>query len=1025
MKRMLINATQAEELRVALVDGQRLYDLDIEQPSNIQKKANIYKGRITRIEQSLEAVFVDYGADRNGFLPLKEISRSYFKNGGKGSGNGRPNISELLEEGQEILVQVQKDERGNKGAALSTFISLAGRFLVLMPNNPRAGGISRRIEGDDRNQIRDAMRDLESPKGMGVIARTAGIGRTTEEIQWDLDFLVRLWEEIEGAVASKPAPFLVYEESNLVIRALRDYLDTDIGEIHIDAQDAYDQAHAFVEKVMPSSLRKLKRYEDPVPLFTRYQIESQIETAFKREVRLPSGGSIVIDQTEALTAIDINSARATKGADIEETATHTNLEAADEIGRQLRLRDLGGLVVIDFIDMSASRNQRSVETRLRDAVKADRARVQMGKISRFGLVEMSRQRLKPSLGESSYKVCPRCSGHGFIRGVRSLALSVLRLIQEEAMKEYTVKVAANVPVDVSTFLLNEKRDDIRDIEQRYGISVLIITNPDIQTPHFAVHRLKQAEVEEFEAAGPSYKLVSLMESVEEDDDDRAPETVTREQPAVSGVTPTSPVPQAPNVSFIAKVWAWIIGLFAGGDDKKKGSKPAKGKGKSQQRDNQRGRGQQQQGRGRQQGGRGQGQGGRGQGGQGQGGRGRNQRGQGQGRQQQGQGRGRNQRGRNNNDELVDNRSDARDSSDSSKGRERNERNDRNDRNERNDGGNGNNRGGRGRGRGQDEGRGQGRGRGQDESRGRGQDREQGSEQNNEGGRRQGGRGRQGQQGQGRERGERREREPRPEQALGDTSREGRARRPRRNLENLAEGGESKAPAKTEGNVADKPVEKPTQADKGQSGEAQGERRQDNRGNNNQGERGQEGNNRDGNNQGQRRGGNQRRRRPQGEREQGRGQDGRGQDGRGQQGQQGQRDQAQNDQRGNERAEPQAKAEAKTEATPKPERKAKPEAEAKPERKPEPKLESKPRESATSDEAVKPKAERKPAVEKADKPAEASKGGRRNFPRKPSGEGVEREAPKAAASAPAKERPPAAPAADAASRRQFPRKPTSE
>ena len=445
MKRMLINATQPEELRVALVDGQRLYDLDIESGAREQKKANIYRGKITRVEPSLEAAFVDFGAERHGFLPLKEISREYFVK----DVSGRPSIKEVLKEGQEVIVQVDKEERGNKGAALTTFISLAGRFLVLMPNNPRAGGISRRIEGDDRSQLKDAMGQLTVPDKMGLIVRTAGIGRSPEELQWDLDYLVQVWESITTEAGKRSAPFLIYRESNVIIRAMRDYLRQDIGEVLIDSPEIHAEALAFIRQVMPSYQQKIKLYADEVPLFSRFQIESQIETAYQREVKLPSGGSIVIDHTEALVSIDINSARATRGSDIEETALQTNSEAADEIARQLRLRDIGGLVVIDFIDMGPARNQREVENRMRDALKLDRARVQIGRISRFGLMEMSRQRLRPSLGETSGVVCPRCNGQGTIRDVRSLSLSIMRLIEEEAMKERSAQIRPILPVPVA------------------------------------------------------------------------------------------------------------------------------------------------------------------------------------------------------------------------------------------------------------------------------------------------------------------------------------------------------------------------------------------------------------------------------------------------------------------------------------------------------------------------------------------------------------------------------------------------
>lgn len=489
MKRMLINATQSEELRVALVDGQRLYDLDIEPTTREQKKANIYKGKITRIEPSLEAAFVDFGAERHGFLPLKEISREYFKT----STSGRPNIKDVIEEGQEVIVQVDKEERGNKGAALTTMISLAGRYLVLMPNNARAGGISRRIEGDERNQIRDAMRDVTVPNNMGVIVRTAGIGRAAEDLQWDLDYLCLLWDSIKGASENRKAPCLLLQESNVVIRAIRDYLRQDIGEVLIDDKTVYEEALSFVQHVMPQYENKIKLYEDATPLFSRYQIEAQIETAFQREVKLPSGGSIVIDTTEALISIDINSSRATKGSDIEDTAVSTNLEAADEIARQLRLRDIGGLIVIDFIDMMSNKNQREVENRVKDALEIDRARVQVGRISRFGLLEMSRQRLRPSLGETSGHVCPRCEGTGFIRDMRSLSLSLLRLIEEEASKDNTAQVRALVPLEVSTFLTNEKRQEIMAIEQRHETQLLIIPNPNFHTPHFEVSRVRTGD----------------------------------------------------------------------------------------------------------------------------------------------------------------------------------------------------------------------------------------------------------------------------------------------------------------------------------------------------------------------------------------------------------------------------------------------------------------------------------------------------------------------------------------------------
>ncbi|RLA47919.1 MAG: ribonuclease E, partial [Gammaproteobacteria bacterium] len=489
MKRMLINATQPEELRVALVDGQKLYDLDIENRTREQKKANIYKGKITRVEPSLEAAFVDYGAERHGFLPLKEISRDYFSKRPP-EGQGRIKIKDLVREGQEVIVQVDKEERGNKGAALTTFISMAGRYMVLMPNNPRAGGISKRIEGDERTELRAAMRELNIPEGSGVIVRTAGIGRSTEELQWDLDYLMQLWQTIEDEAVQSTAPHFLFQESNVIIRAIRDYLRPDIGEVIVDTKNVFDLAAAFIQQVMPSYHSRVRHYEDPIPLFNRYQIENQIETAFEREVKLPSGGSIVIDITEALVSIDINSSRATKGSDIEETAYKTNLEAADEVARQLRLRDVGGLIVIDFIDMMANKNQREVENRMRKALEVDRARVQVGRISRFGLLEMSRQRLRPSLEEMTSKVCPRCSGQGTIRGTRSIALAILRLVEEEAQKESSAEIRVITPIPVATFLLNEKRAEIGEIEQRNSTKIVVLPNPEMETPHFEVQRIR-------------------------------------------------------------------------------------------------------------------------------------------------------------------------------------------------------------------------------------------------------------------------------------------------------------------------------------------------------------------------------------------------------------------------------------------------------------------------------------------------------------------------------------------------------
>lgn len=538
---MLINATQREELRVALVDGQYLYDLDIETPSREQKKSNIYKGRITRVEPSLEAAFVDYGSERHGFLPLKEICPNYFAQDQQGS---RQNIRDLVKEGQEVIVQIDKEERGTKGAALTTFISLAGRYLVLMPNNPRAGGVSRRIEGDERNELRDIMNALTVPEGMGLIVRTAGMGRSSEELQWDLDYLLRLWAAIEAASKDRPSPFLVYQESNVIIRAIRDYFRQDIGEILIDNEEVYNTARDFMQQVIPYSLNKIKLYRDHVPLFSRYQIESQIGFAFQRQVRLPSGGAIVIDHTEALVSIDINSARATQGGDIEETALNTNLEAADEIARQLRLRDIGGLIVIDFIDMTPVRNQREVENRLREALKMDRARVQVGRISRFGLLEMSRQRLRPPLGESIHIVCPRCEGQGNIRNVESLGLSILRLIEEEAMKERTARIIVQVPVDVAAFLLNEKRSVVSAIESRQNTRVFLIPNSELETPNYELKRIRNDETEDGEPLPASYRLATkpVGEMPPNYEDTGNAVRPLSEEPAVKGVVPSTPAP---------------------------------------------------------------------------------------------------------------------------------------------------------------------------------------------------------------------------------------------------------------------------------------------------------------------------------------------------------------------------------------------------------------------------------------------------------------------------------------------------
>jgi len=578
MKRMLFNATQAEELRVAIVEGQKLIDLDIESAAKEQRKSNIYKGVITRVEPSLEAAFVDYGTERHGFLPFKEVARQFFR---PGVDVGRARIQDALSEGQELIVQVEKDERGNKGAALTTFISLAGRYLVLMPNNPRGGGVSRRVEGEDRDELREIMDKLEVPAGMSIIGRTAGISRAFEELQWDLTYLLKLWSKIDEATEPardsegkllNPAPFLIYQEGSLVIRAIRDYFQPDIGEILIDTDPIFEQTMAFMSNVMPDNVGRVKRYRDDVPLFSRFQIEHQIETAYSRQVSLPSGGAVVIDHTEALVSIDVNSARATKGHDIEQTAFHTNAEAADEIARQLRLRDLGGLIVIDFIDMENQRNQREVETRLRDALRYDRARVQMGKISRFGLMELSRQRLRPSLGEGSNITCPRCNGTGHIRGTESTALHILRIIQEEAMKENSAAVHAQVPVDVATFLLNEKRADIHSIEARLKVNVVLIPNTHLETPNYRVERLRHDDLNQSDALPASYNLVTAP--VEEEAKEPAAQEARppRQQAAVQGVTPERPapmsaqrtLPQTPpqaerHPGFMGRIFGWFKG----------------------------------------------------------------------------------------------------------------------------------------------------------------------------------------------------------------------------------------------------------------------------------------------------------------------------------------------------------------------------------------------------------------------------------------------------------------------------------
>jgi ribonuclease E len=584
MKRILINATQPEEVRVALVDGSRLFNFDIESRARRQTKSNIYKGKITRIEPSLEAAFIDYGAERHGFLPLKDISREYFR---LPSGqampaempegetddtpatphSGRTQIKEVLREGQEVIVQIDKEERGQKGAALTTFISLAGRYLVLMPNNPRAGGVSRRIEGEDRTEAREALSSLNIPEGMGVILRTAGVGKGAEELAWDLEYLLYLWDSIKKSTQERAAPFLIYQESNVIIRAIRDYLKDDISEILIDDEAVYNEALEFMRQVMPHFVPRVKLYQDTTPLFSRYQIESQIESAFQREVRLPSGGAIVIDHTEALISIDINSSKSTKGTDIEETALNTNLEAAEEIARQLRLRDLGGLIVIDFIDMLSHKNQREVETRMKDVLKIDRARVQVGRISRFGLLEMSRQRLRPSLGESSHSLCPRCEGQGRIRAIESLSLSILRIIEEEAIKTNTNKVVAQVPVEVGSYLLNEKRQALFEIEARHQLNVILVPNPYMETPKYEIQRLRSDEREEVR---PSYEKIKAppVDIPQRNGNDSGG---TLEQAAVSGLMPRMPAPQPPEppprLGLIARLRAW----FGGGSEESKDS----------------------------------------------------------------------------------------------------------------------------------------------------------------------------------------------------------------------------------------------------------------------------------------------------------------------------------------------------------------------------------------------------------------------------------------------------------------------
>jgi ribonuclease E len=558
MKRILFNATHAEELRLAIVDGQRLLDLDIESTAYQQRKGNIYKGRVTRVEPSLEAAFVDYGSERQGFLPLKEISRIYFAGNTDSMPMSQVRIKDVIREGQELVVQVEKEERGTKGAALTTFISLAGRYLVLMPNNPKGGGISRRIEGEERAELREAMAELEAPDDYAIIARTAGLGKTTEELQWDLDYLIHLWDAISKAAAERPAPFLIYQEGNLVVRAIRDYLRQDIGEIVVDNVEIHERLTKFIEQVSPQNQQKLKLYQDPMPLFTRFQIEQQIESAFSREVQLASGGSLVFDPTEALVSIDVNSARATKGADIEETALMTNLEAAEEVALQMRLRDIGGLIVIDFIDMTPAKNQRAVEQRLMDALKVDRARVQVGRISRFGLLEMSRQRLRPSLGEASSLVCPRCNGTGHIRGVQSSALHILRLIQDEAMKENTATLHVHLPIATGTYLLNEKRHELDSLESRLATPIYILPTAEMETPHFQIRRLRIDELENEEDL-PSFRI-----SVPEEESESA-EAVpglskppVTERPAIGQLAHTGAAPAQRPAS---KKPGWLARLF--------------------------------------------------------------------------------------------------------------------------------------------------------------------------------------------------------------------------------------------------------------------------------------------------------------------------------------------------------------------------------------------------------------------------------------------------------------------------------
>ncbi|HBS27281.1 MAG TPA: ribonuclease E/G, partial [Gammaproteobacteria bacterium] len=608
MKRILINATQQEELRVAIVDGQKLYNLDIEVPSKEQKKSSIFKGKVTRVEPSLEACFVEYGSERHGFLPFKEISKSYWSEAARKS-DKRPSIKDAIKSGQEVVVQVEKEERGNKGAALTTKVSLAGRYSVLMPTEARAGGVSRRIEGEDRAQVRDAFTNVNKPENMGAIVRTAGVGRSTEELQWDLDYLTTLWDAISKAAEEKSAPFLIYHDSSVIIRALRDHYDKDIGQILIDKPEVFQQATDFVRQVMPHNLHKLKLYDEATPLFSRFQIESQIESAFQREVTLPSGGAIVIDHTEALTSIDINSGRATKGSDIEDTAVNTNLEAASEVARQLRLRDLGGLFVIDFIDMVVSKNQRAVENRLRDELKMDRARVRTSRISRFGLLELSRQRLRPSLGEASQEVCRVCEGHGTVRSAESLSLSILRLLGEEAAKDHTGTILAHLPVDVATFLLNEKRADIAEMEKLQKVRIVLVPDQNYERPHYLLERLKDSEKEHAGVNANSYDLVEKKEPEVFTSQDRVEPLSAQAAVQSVKIEGFAPPPQQAQVNqpaiapeqpgLFVKLWK---GLFGAGAATEETSEEKKTPQKSQQRrpqqtrgrhnNNQRGRGNQ-------------------------------------------------------------------------------------------------------------------------------------------------------------------------------------------------------------------------------------------------------------------------------------------------------------------------------------------------------------------------------------------------------------------------------------------------